>query len=130
VRTPEGYDIDLACLEAGSFKDEWNDTQNGKKHPALEVDLDLRIVHGDDVQLHSVLTSLHRGWWSQGTVGWILGDVHLSPGKYELVITNQKDLSRLRSANPTVLMKINSLDMKDRAIDHSLGLVVGAPIRG
>lgn len=128
VRTSENYDVELVCEAVEPFKSEWTDASSSKGYPTIECDIDVRIMRRGQAQEQAVLKSIRRSSQSGSSIAWSLGDAHLSPGIYELMIVNQKDLTRLAPTSPKVQMRIRGLAFKSRVIDYTIGLYVGAPI--
>jgi len=129
VHTSERYSIDLVCREVGQFKEAWKDFLNSQKHPTLDCDISLRLLHDGREICSERLRSLRPASYSGTTAFWAMARVELpSSGRYDLVLTNHTDISYLRPTTPMVQVYLDAYYHKEVGTWSALGLFAGAPV--
>ena len=134
TRTATNYSLFVVTRAIGPLKDsEPHSNSNGwdAGHPSsLPADLHVRISRAGHEIISRDFGALHLASYSSNhKLEWLIDRVSIpSAGRYRIELLNRTDLGDLKETEPILVLRRNTLEVKDRCIQSSIALVIGLPI--
>lgn len=132
VRSSEHYLVYVRTRAVGPLDNAWD----SGREKSLPAQLHLRISRADREIISRDFDSLKLATYTPGTkrlgdeeLEWAITSVDLpTAGRYRIELVNATDLGDLSVTQPTLLLRLHALYLKDRAGESMIGLIVGLPI--